>query len=62
MPPKLEQILGSVTQHGSVWLGPADRFAPADRLEIPRGHHGQKDVPQAIASRRRHVAPALLLC
>jgi hypothetical protein len=59
---RAERMPGAVTQRESIWPGPADEFAPTDRLGISAQASRLKDVRQAIASRRRHVAPALLLC
>jgi hypothetical protein len=62
MHPTPEQMPGSVTQHASVRQARPMNLRRQIGCEFPRGYHGYKDVRQAIAGRRRHVARALLLC
>jgi hypothetical protein len=57
-----EQMSGSVTLHSVHFVRIDSWFAVAVGSEMTHGKHGEKGVRQGIASRRRHVAPALLLC
>jgi hypothetical protein len=63
MHPKPEQMSESAKsaarRFGGVRVG--DLRVPI-RWGIASSHRRNKDVRQGIASRRRHVAPALLLC
>ena len=62
MHPRPEQMSSPVNLQNARLGRCGDKFWAADLLENIAWESLLKDVRQGIASRRRHVAPALLLC
>jgi hypothetical protein len=62
MHPRPEQMSSPVNLQNARLGRAATNFAAADLLENIAWESPLKDMRQGIASRRRHVAPAVSLC